>query len=245
MNKKERGKRDNFRCFVEKVRRFARRGEDIGFDLNYTLYRIHIGDENFSDHYPDESRRDIMDISEILNREERLRFEKRFIEMGIFNVENSNIRRLEEGRDYREQKLREFLQRHRYVRRIVPISERLEISDERLEELAKRIKPVVRCDGELYYIKDVDLRDVAFTWSPKLKRKAKGLEELARIRTYHTYSAPVFFKPSVAEVLAQIPKTKLSQTSAFEIPVHITDPDPEPYGEYHKARTILYRKSEE
>ena|SRR3989344_9104698 len=243
MNKKERGKRDNFRCLVEKVRKFARRGEDIGFDLDYTLYKIHLGDEDFSDHYPDELRGDVIGISEILSGEEMLRFEKRLIEEGILSADNSHIRRLEEGSDYREQKIREFLQRHRYVRRIVPISERLEISDERLEELAKRIKPVVRCDGELYYIKDVDYRNIAFTWSSKLKKKAKGLEELARIRTYHEYGYPGFFKPSVAEVLAQIPKTKVSQTSAFEIPVHITDPDPELYGEYHKARTILYRNS--
>lgn len=240
MNKKERRKRNNFRNLVEKVRKFSREGETRDPDLKYFLYLINIGKETPSDHHPIELETDIRQISEILSEEDRLEFERMYC--GTDN--NPRIRELEEGSDYRRQKIREFLQKHRHVRRIVPISERLEISDERLEELARRIKPVVRCDGDLYYILDVDLRNVAFTWDPKLKERAEGLEELVRIRTYHIWNYYGFFKPSIAEVLAQIPKTKLLETSAFEIPIHITDPDPEIVGDYHKARTILYKKIE-
>ena len=96
-----------------------------------------------------------------------------------------------------------------------------QISDERLEELVGKIRPVVRMskvttsrrsrleqdeEGDLYYVKDVDPRNVAFTWEPKPTSMAKGVNPnpYKEIVTIHSYGAPVFFKPSIAEVLAQI-----------------------------------------
>ncbi len=91
------------------------------------------------------------------------------------------------------------------------------ITDERLAELAARIKPVVRNrNNALAYIKPCGLRDEAFTWEPKITHKAANLVKHATIRTLHTYGYYGFFKPSIAEVLAQIPEDLIEQTVAFE-----------------------------
>ncbi len=98
------------------------------------------------------------------------------------------------------------------------------ILDERLQELCKRIKPVVRFvswfgKGKecLYYIKPVDPRKIAYTWDPKPRRKARRLKKLCDITTYHSYGYYGFFKPSIAEVIAQIPEEYLNKVVAFEI----------------------------
>ncbi len=247
MKQEERNKKYEFRKFVDTVRRFAKGENPNSLNEIFSITFRHYDDLGII--YPEELIEDIKKITQVMSDTDCLKWLSYLTKKGelsedISRLSNPRLRELEENRDYREQKIKEFLQRYRYIRRIVPISERLEISDERLEELSKRIKPVVRLDGKLYYIREVNLRETAFTWSPKLKEEAKGLEELIRIRTYHTYGYPGFFKPSIAEVLSQIPKRHLLHTSAFEIPVHVTDSEPKLCGEYHIARTILYKKSE-
>lgn len=122
------------------------------------------------------------------------------------------------------------------------------ISDEQLNELYQRIKPVARKSrGDLYYIRDVDPRGVAFTWDPKYTQKAKGLQPLQNIVTYHTYGYYGFFKPSVAEVIAQIPKDCIDQVVAFETkgPEDASDLNQhiqELNDGYHVATTTLYEQ---
>ena len=125
------------------------------------------------------------------------------------------------------------------------------ISDKKLNELYERIRPVIRyaevkyggkthyekhSEGDLYYIKKVDPRGVAFTWSPEPDEKASGLVEMTDITTYHSYGYHGFFKPSVAEVLAQIPEKYLDDVVAFQTGGASIA------GDYHSATTILYRK---
>lgn len=128
-----------------------------------------------------------------------------------------------------------------------------EISDERLAQLHARIKPVVRGarrsngaawhDG-LFYIQDVDLRGESFTWDPTLTESAEGLRELARIETTHTCGYYGFFKPSIAEVLAQIPVEFLDRCVAYECGVgdldtsNIVDG-----GSAHRVTTVLYERA--
>ncbi|OVE74468.1 hypothetical protein BVX95_02370 [archaeon D22] len=126
------------------------------------------------------------------------------------------------------------------------------ISDKKMNELYSRVKPVVRCaevryagqvnyelhdKGDLYFIEEVDPREVAFTWDPKPKERADGLIELAQINTLHTYGYHGFFKPSVAEVLSQIPQEYLSDVVAFETEYAGFS------GSYHAGQTKLYRSS--
>ena len=128
-----------------------------------------------------------------------------------------------------------------------------EISNKRLKELCKRIKPVERfadgpdglfrsLGGWLYYIRDVNPRNVAFTWDPKPTERAIGLKELCCIDTYHTFAAPVCFKPTIAEVIAQIPEKLIDKVVAFETlsqdlsSANIAD------DYHHVTQTILYGK---
>lgn len=117
-----------------------------------------------------------------------------------------------------------------------------EVPEERIRELAERIKPVI--NGR--YIKPVDLFKVAYTWDPKLAKRAVNLEPVRDITTYHTFGYYGFFKPSIAEVLAQIPADLLEKVVAFEIigsPTTADDLNRESVAlnaGYHVAVTRLY-----
>lgn len=110
---------------------------------------------------------------------------------------------------------------------------------------AKRIKPVIRTGEYQFYIKEVDLFTQAFTWHPSLRFRAKGLAPLAKIHTIHSYGYYGFFKPSIAEVLAQIPFEYLDDTVAFEVhgPHTVYDLNEQKDivdGGFHLAVTTLY-----
>lgn len=94
----------------------------------------------------------------------------------------------------------------------------LEIEEERLNELFSTIKPVIRVGDEnkLFYIEDVHLRNNSFLWSPKATIEAAGLVPFKVIKTFHVFSTAVLFKPSIAEVLAQIPQKYVNKCVAFE-----------------------------
>lgn len=130
------------------------------------------------------------------------------------------------------------------------------VSKERIRELAERIVPVVRfAEGEKglfrshqgfpYTIEPVDLWEMAYTWDPKAAAKVeKELVTLRDITTYHGYGHYALFKPSVAEVLAQIPEDLIDQVTHFEI-VWSPDTAADLHGEafnagYHEAKTRLY-----
>ena len=104
---------------------------------------------------------------------------------------------------------------------------------------AFRIKAVAENDkGKLHFIKPVDIENTAFTWDPKLEDEAISLKPLQNINTIHDYGAPSLFKPSINEVLAQIPADVLDRVTAFS-----TDVDPRqftPGGSHHLGLTTLY-----
>lgn len=105
------------------------------------------------------------------------------------------------------------------------------ISDERLEELMKQMQPVVRFArlynehgtkelqrekrGDLYYIRPVHPRNQTFVFDPKPTKRAYGLKPFKTIETYHM-TGGFFHKPSIAEVIAQIPEDCLERVVAFE-----------------------------
>jgi hypothetical protein len=79
----------------------------------------------------------------------------------------------------------------------------------------EHIFPVIPKGGKLFHIKPVDLHKTAFTWDPKLREEADGLRVLTTIRTLHGYGYHGFFKPSIAEVLVQIPDDLIADVVAF------------------------------
>lgn len=90
------------------------------------------------------------------------------------------------------------------------------ISDTLLEQLTNSISPVVMHQGALHYIEPVNPRRTAFTWHPSITKEAKNLEVVAQIPTLHVYGAPKLFKPTIAEVLAQIPAGYIDSVAAFQ-----------------------------
>lgn len=118
------------------------------------------------------------------------------------------------------------------------------ITPERAAELSDRIGALVRKDGRLYEIKTPDLFNQAFTWTPKLAAAvdANRLVLLGAIRTFHRCGYHMFVKPSIAEVLAQIPDEYIDEVQAFELLIY----DPivrihtgDFYG--HSTTTLLYK----
>lgn len=142
------------------------------------------------------------------------------------------------------------------------IAERLKIDDQDLASMAERIRPIVRFSvsnydtleaGEMsptglpFWIEIPNLRSIAFTWEPKPLHAAHQLTQATHLITYHKYGAPALFKPSIAEVLAQLRyaekngRLSLSNIIAFEV-----DPGDlyakNIFGDYHWAPTILYHQ---
>jgi hypothetical protein len=118
----------------------------------------------------------------------------------------------------------------------------LEITDEKLYSLNSIIKPVVKREDKLYYIKEVNLRNESFAWNPKITIEAQNLTKFAEVLTYHTYGYMGLFKPSIAEVLAQIPDELINECVAFEIQSELGKEAIR--GDYHISNTTLYKKEE-
>ncbi len=92
----------------------------------------------------------------------------------------------------------------------------------------------------LFWIKDVDPRQINFMSSPMPAGIASGLKRIGIITTYHepNYSAwgHRLFAPSVAEVLSQIPEVLRGIVSAFETQRMFEQDDKR----YIKAETAVY-----
>ena len=119
-------------------------------------------------------------------------------------------------------------------------------TDAELAKLVKKTRPLVRNkDGNLCTIKQPDLRQTAFTWDPKGLRKVKGTAvEVAWKNTLHTFGYHGFFKPSIAEVLCQMPEGL--DADGFEV-IGPEDADdlnkemPALNEGFHVATTIFYK----
>jgi hypothetical protein len=113
------------------------------------------------------------------------------------------------------------------------------ITDEELHRRAEKIKPLIKVDdGKYFRIKDVDLHKIAFTWSPKYEGEPVQAEEVRVIHTDHLCGRPSLFKPSIAEVLAQIPEGLVDKIAAFAITGGVICYES---GNGHQAVTTLYK----
>lgn len=91
------------------------------------------------------------------------------------------------------------------------------LTDEEIRKRADKILPIIRYDGKPYYINPVCPFSVSYLWNPKPSSPAKVLIKKLDITTYHAYGYHGLFKPSIAEILAQIPERLLPDVIAFEI----------------------------
>ena len=79
------------------------------------------------------------------------------------------------------------------------------IADDVLEERMARVTPLINRGGKLHSFAAVDPRNTAFNWDPKGLVEVTDYAEHSRSRTHHKCGYHAFFKPSIAEVLAQLP----------------------------------------
>ena len=121
----------------------------------------------------------------------------------------------------------------------VPLHTRgeLECRAERIIALVKG-KPVV----------NGDIVGASYTWDPEFdeSRQVPKMKPLMDITTFHSYAYYGFFKPTIAEVLAQIPDTLVQRVVAFELvarPENASDLNEHPEAlndGYHVATARLY-----
>lgn len=85
-----------------------------------------------------------------------------------------------------------------------------DIEDDELEVMIQQIKPIALVNEYRYreiITDNVNRREVAYTWSPRLGRPLRlyrgGLNE-TKIVTFHTWAYYGFFKPTLAEAYACI-----------------------------------------
>lgn len=87
------------------------------------------------------------------------------------------------------------------------------------------IKPIVREDGKFIYLrklKDKEVLNAHYTELKQLKDYGRRvdfseLSILADVKMLHGFSSDSFFRPSVGEVIRQIPKDMIGKVVAFEI----------------------------
>lgn len=118
-----------------------------------------------------------------------------------------------------------------------------ELPRARVLKLVERIAPLVLHEGQLHHIAPCDPWTVAYSWSPVLRHVAVRLELISSHRTLCRFAAPSFFKPTIAEVLAQIPHGE--DIVAFHV-VHPGRIEPDAEAAYaagfHTATTRIYRR---
>ena len=116
-----------------------------------------------------------------------------------------------------------------------------DVPRERIEELAKRIRPIRKFSKKgLCYVAPCDLFDVAYLWNAKAAEPCPPLVEMTTITTYHRFGHPMLFKPSIAEEF-------IKECVAFMVtnkPAYLADlyeDNAASNDGYHKAITALYR----
>ncbi len=115
-----------------------------------------------------------------------------------------------------------------------------EINHDDLRRLAQQIKPVTTKEGIQYVHEQRDVVTQSFMGAADKDLAAPELEEYFSTVTFHRYGHPMMFKPSIAEVLAQIPTQMLEKITAFESHPISMDPNSCVEGDYHVATTKFY-----
>lgn len=95
------------------------------------------------------------------------------------------------------------------------------ITQQDVDEAIKKMQPLALDEktGVLHYGKNLpkDHFGESFTWAMQRGRKAVGLREFARVPTRHTYGYYGLFKPSLSEVITQIPPEMRNRVAGFYV----------------------------
>ena len=113
--------------------------------------------------------------------------------------------------------------------------------------LLQKVTPLLNEDGVLSTFDLPDLWNMSFLWNPEgVKPLGRPLRKVGEIQTLHTFGYVGLFKPSIAEVLAQLPKD-LTGIVGFSVqgPQTASDIDDEMANAgFHVATTTLWGEVE-
>ena len=120
------------------------------------------------------------------------------------------------------------------------INEAVMISDERLGRLVKTLTQVkTKRSGRIVEVRPVDPRRKSCIWDMKFGKERSDLRKGDALRTVHLCGHYSIFKPSIAEVLAQVPEDGEERIVAFEI---LDDVSILEDGSGHEVTTQFYVK---
>lgn len=98
------------------------------------------------------------------------------------------------------------------------IEELLIIEISNFDKWVKEIIPVIEKDSKLFYVEPKGCSiNTLYIWDYKILNEATNLTILSKIFTYHTFAYLGFFKPTIFEIISQIPKRFLPYVKAFSI----------------------------
>lgn len=100
-----------------------------------------------------------------------------------------------------------------------------EITKEELLSRYRKIKPIVEIDGKKWFLRNFTEKELTNPYTLNAKKdKAEevNMNEYVALTEYdfeclHKYKHPMFFKPNIADILAQIPESLVRMVDAFEI----------------------------
>ena len=122
-----------------------------------------------------------------------------------------------------------------------------EISNEELLALYKIVKPIVTHDEIKFSLRNYsleELRKYSYIWHSKEDSReiisSKIIEPIFEFTCFHRYDYYGLFKPTIAEVLSQIPNIKSNKVNAFEI-VKLYDTHDSVNKGYHKSKVRTYK----
>ena len=130
------------------------------------------------------------------------------------------------------------------------------ISDRTIELMGAKIRPIVKVKGVKHFLGGYtveEMKNTSFSFTSDhgehLQEPVNDneLEFVGEAYTLHTWGAPSYFKPSIKEVIAQIPADIKNSVDAFEVELESYPSNKEFVSEafakgYHVALTKFYRK---
>lgn len=132
----------------------------------------------------------------------------------------------------------------------LPVIVEPQISDERILELYNKIKPLVNVNNRKFLIREFVLNEIKQTaYLEKIKENItecindNELEPIKDFSCYHTISSNGNFRPTIGQILSQIPYSLVKQSSVFEIveaPKIVTDINETE--KYHMSKVRLYKR---
>ena len=100
------------------------------------------------------------------------------------------------------------------------------LTRQQVKDLARRFVPIMERDGKFYRITPkVDYFDQSFQWSAEPTGLCLSLRQIDEFYTVHSYGYYGIFKPSICEVIQQIPEQHLGLKKAFFLTMGPEDKD--------------------